>query len=256
MARARNIKPGFFTNDKLGELHPLARLLFAGLWTICDRAGRVEDRPKKIQAEVLPYDKCNADKLLQSLHDAGFIRRYAAGGKCAIQVLQWDKHQNPHMKEAESTIQAPGEHGASTVQALDEAQPFPALARLIPDSGFLIPESNTVPNGTAGVPPALEKPELWKVIKDLLQRAGVAKSACGGVITDLIAKHTEPVVMEAMQGIARTPPPGDIREYLPAVCQHIAGLRRAPNRQEILENRNRAVGNEWADATGEVHEAG
>ena len=37
MARARNIKPGFFTNDVLADCDPLARLLFAGLWTVADR---------------------------------------------------------------------------------------------------------------------------------------------------------------------------------------------------------------------------
>ena len=54
--RARNIKPGFFKNDTLAELEFAARLLFIGLWGLADRAGRLEDRPKKIKAEVFPYD--------------------------------------------------------------------------------------------------------------------------------------------------------------------------------------------------------
>jgi hypothetical protein len=49
MARSRNIKPGFFTNDELAECHPLGRLLFAGLWTIADKEGRLDDRPKKLK---------------------------------------------------------------------------------------------------------------------------------------------------------------------------------------------------------------
>ena len=61
MARARNLKPSFFTNDKLAELHPLGRLLFAGLWTIADREGRLEDRPKRIKTDVsLPYITADA----------------------------------------------------------------------------------------------------------------------------------------------------------------------------------------------------
>ena len=48
MARARNIKPGFFANDLLVDLPFEVRLLFIGLWTIADRAGRLCDRPKKI----------------------------------------------------------------------------------------------------------------------------------------------------------------------------------------------------------------
>jgi hypothetical protein len=62
MARARNIKPGFFANDVLAEIDPLGRLLFAGLWTIADREGRLEDRIKKIKAQILPYDDCDCDQ--------------------------------------------------------------------------------------------------------------------------------------------------------------------------------------------------
>lgn len=145
MARARNIKPGFFTNDLLAEIAPLGRLLFAGLWTIADREGRLEDRPKKIKAEVLPFDNCNVDKLLADLNKHGFITRYSVNGTAYIQIVTWCKHQNPHVKEAASTIPAPcktpDKHGASTVQAPDEEQPFPERAGLIPDSLNLIPDS-------------------------------------------------------------------------------------------------------------------
>jgi hypothetical protein len=139
MARSRNLKPGFFTNDVLGELPPLARLLFAGLWTLCDRDGRCEDRPKKIKAEVLPYDECGADALLSQLAHAGFIDRYEAEGRRVIQVVKWDKHQNPHVKEAPSTLPARCADGASPVQEPGDAQPRPERTGLIPS--FLIPSS-------------------------------------------------------------------------------------------------------------------
>ena len=76
MKRTRQINPGFFTNDELAEITPLGRLLFAGLWVIADREGRLEDRPKKIKAEILPYDDCDIDDLLNQLAKAGFIERY------------------------------------------------------------------------------------------------------------------------------------------------------------------------------------
>ena len=75
MARSRNIKPGFFTNDELAELPALTRLLFVGLWTLVDRDGRIEDRPKKIKAECMPYDDMDADAALSALCKAGFILR-------------------------------------------------------------------------------------------------------------------------------------------------------------------------------------
>lgn len=157
MARSRNIKPGFFTNDVLGELPPLARLLFAGIWTLCDRAGRVEDRPKKIKAEVLPYDSCDADPLLQMLSEKGFITRYEVGGVRVIQVVAWEKHQNPHIKEAESTLPAQVKHGARTVQEPCKEQPLPERAGLIPDSGYLIPDSIEPPKPPADAGGSFER---------------------------------------------------------------------------------------------------
>jgi hypothetical protein len=65
--RIRTIKPGFFTHEEIAELSPLARLLFIGLWCMADVAGRLEDRPKRIKIEILPYDKADADALLNEI---------------------------------------------------------------------------------------------------------------------------------------------------------------------------------------------
>lgn len=169
MARARNIKPGFFTHDGLAELDAMTRLLFIGLWTVADRCGRMEDRPKRIKAEVMPYDDCDVEAMLNALHSSGFIQRYTVGGVAAIQIVKWDKHQNPHIKEADSTIPAPCEQGADTVQASKPAgktePPSTEQAGRIPDSGFPLPDSLTpAPNGAEGAskparPPKVRKPD-------------------------------------------------------------------------------------------------
>ncbi len=129
MARARNIKPSFFTNDKLADCDFSARLLFIGLWTIADRAGRLEYRPKKIKAEILPYDNCDCEKLLLQLSKRGFIVIYNVSNIEYIQIVNFEKHQNPHIKESASTIPAPDSHGANTIQA----QPLTDSLLLIPD---------------------------------------------------------------------------------------------------------------------------
>lgn len=139
MARARTLKPGFFKNESLAECSPLARLLFAGLWTLADRAGRLEDRPKRIRAEILPYDDGSVDEMLDELQAAGFILRYQAGEQRFIRVLNFSKHQNPHCREPESAIPAPDEHSASTVQAPDEHHTSRALT-LNPITHSLNPE--------------------------------------------------------------------------------------------------------------------
>lgn len=141
MARSRNIKPGFFKNETLAECSPLARLLFAGLWCLADRAGRLEDRPKRIRAEVLPYDDGSVDGMLDELQLAGFILRYRTGEHGFIQVQNFAKHQNPHCREPESTIPAPVEHSACTVPEQNGHRTGQADSlNLIPDSLNLIPK--------------------------------------------------------------------------------------------------------------------
>ena len=120
MARARNIKPGFFKNELLVGLPYEYRLLFIGLWTIADRDGRFEDRPVRIKMELFPADNVDVEAGLQALHDNGFITRYTVDEGRYCQVLAWCKHQNPHVKEALSTIPALEEHRAGTVQAPDK----------------------------------------------------------------------------------------------------------------------------------------
>lgn len=137
MSRARNIKPGFFMNERLAECDPLARILFAGLWCEADRSGILEDRPKRIKANCLPYDECDCHALLEQLRERGFIARYQVANVSYIQILAFNKHQNPHIREAASTLPSYAEHCASTVLA----DICTGSAPLIPDSGFLIPDS-------------------------------------------------------------------------------------------------------------------
>jgi uncharacterized phage protein (TIGR02220 family) len=119
MARSRNIKPGFFKNEYLGELNPLNRLLFIGLWGLADREGRLEDRPKKIKIEILPYDDCDIDKMLDELMNSKeqFIIRYVVNGKKYIQITNFLKHQTPHATESDSVIPA---HFQSTLEVLQK----------------------------------------------------------------------------------------------------------------------------------------
>jgi len=161
MARARNIKPGFFKNADLVETSFETRLLFVGLWTLADREGRLQDRPKQIKMELFPADSVDVDACLNDLVDYGFIRRYVADGKKIIQVVNFGRHQTPHGKEADSEL--PDENGvytvhernksglvtdssgAKTVQAQCKHSSEPVQEQckhtLNPDSPFLNPDS-------------------------------------------------------------------------------------------------------------------
>ncbi|MHB8916069.1 MAG: hypothetical protein ACYC4K_09695 [Thiobacillus sp.] len=107
MARARNIKPGFFQNDELGELDPLARLAFIGMWTIADFKGCIEFRPKMLKIQILPYDDCDIELIANNLEKARFIRFYSVQGKRYIKIVNFEKHQNPHKNEREAGSEIP-----------------------------------------------------------------------------------------------------------------------------------------------------
>jgi hypothetical protein len=166
MARARNIKPGFFTNDILAEIDPLGRILFAGLWTIADREGRLENRPNKIKIQTLPYDECDIPNLLNELQKRNFILLYTVENNNYIQILEFKKHQNPHVNEGSSTIQAPNKHSTSTVQSTSLNGTTRADSLLpITDSGFPStdlspPSAKTKKNGTA-LPENWVLPKSW-----------------------------------------------------------------------------------------------
>lgn len=147
MARARNIKPSIMDNEDLAELEPLTRLLFVYLWMLADREGRLEDRPKRIAAQALAYDR-NADvsMMLDKLQSSGFIERYEANGIACIQIKAFAKHQTPHIREAASTLPSIEQGTTKEVPKHNlgnaEASPrSPESGFLIPDTPYLIPDS-------------------------------------------------------------------------------------------------------------------
>jgi len=157
MARARNIKPGFFTNDELVELPFSTRLLFIGLWTIADREGRMVDRPKKIKMEIFPADDVDCDQALAQLASSGFITRYLADGVKVVEIANFAKHQAPHSTEKDSvlpdsegfyTVNERSKNGGVTGKSTKakagetEANVKPPLGNVIPPSDNpLIPDS-------------------------------------------------------------------------------------------------------------------
>lgn len=102
--RIRSIKPGFFKDEDLAELPALTRILFAGLWCMADREGRLEDRPRLIKVEILPYDKCDIELILNSLQEYGFIVRYEVNGIRCIQIVGFLRHQIPSRDEPQSEL--------------------------------------------------------------------------------------------------------------------------------------------------------
>ncbi|MEG0342922.1 MAG: hypothetical protein RR633_12110 [Acinetobacter sp.] len=113
MARARNIKPSFFLNEDIVELPCEARLLFIGMWTLADREGRLENRPKKIKMSLFPADDINVSEQLSNISKYGFIELYNVDGTDVIQITNFVKHQTPHGLEKDSEL--PDQKGVYTV---------------------------------------------------------------------------------------------------------------------------------------------
>ena len=120
MARARNIKPGFFESEKLGRCPFGARLLFIAMWQVADRVGKMEERMMRLRAYAFPYDSVSMAEIEEwanFLESEKLIERYTVGEGKYIRIPKFTKHQNPHVNEKESGF--PDKPSASTVPAPD-----------------------------------------------------------------------------------------------------------------------------------------
>lgn len=122
MARIRTIKPEFFLHEELYDSEqqtglPL-RLAFSGLWTQADREGRFVWRARKLKTQILPYDDVDFDRVLNALHQYGFIVKYSVDGEVFGCIPSWSDHQTVNIREPESKIPSPQLDTSSTVPVL------------------------------------------------------------------------------------------------------------------------------------------
>lgn len=227
MARTRNLKPGFFDNEILhGECGPYAAILYEGLWCNSDREGRLEDRPLRIKAKILPYyHDQDVDVLLSLLQLNGFILRYQIEGNKYIQILSFLKHQNPHVKETESTIPAPTKVSASNVNSNtsmgnsgdDRAS---SLDPLIPDP--LIP-SSTLSGKPDVAPPESKKTKPREAAREII--------AFLNELTDRNYQGKEPQLKLIMARMQQGYPPLVIRKV---IIQQVKKWKGDPKMDEFL----------------------
>lgn len=177
MARARNIKPSFFQNEELGELQPITRLAFIGMWTIANFKGCIEYRAKRLKVQLLPYDECNIEKIVNDLDKSGLIRVYSVDGIRYIKIINFEKHQNPHKNERdagtdvpdfdEKTCEIKGIQKIEKNREQDGTDPADSLL-LNTDSGFPITES-------IKIDPLLGFDEFWSIYDKKVSRAKAEK---------------------------------------------------------------------------------
>jgi hypothetical protein len=232
MARARNIKPGFFKNEDLAECSPWARLCFVGLWTLADREGRLEDRPKRIKAELFAFDSIEVEPLLDELAGRGFIMRYRAEGRTVILIPTFLKHQNPHHREQPSELPSPPSPGpevvgidpkpraSASMAPKPEALPLLHGGQAVLNPSSLNPESlfsESMPTGAQAPAAQLTEGQVWQAGIELLGRSSMAEAQARAFLGKLTKDHGKQAVQEAV-GAAVAEQPVDPRAYLRKVC--------------------------------------
>lgn len=109
--RARLLKPGYFEDADLSRVPLGAHFLFAGLWCLADREGRLKDIPRRIAGDVFPHrddiDEPMVNQWLTDLAAKKLIIRYRSGDERYIQVINFKKHQKVNAHEAQSEIPEP-----------------------------------------------------------------------------------------------------------------------------------------------------
>jgi hypothetical protein len=94
MARIRTLKPEFWADEKLARLSALTRLVFVGLISQADDAGRLIDNVKLLDGLLFPETDDTCRGALEELAGADRILRYQSeAGQRLIQVVNWEKHQ-------------------------------------------------------------------------------------------------------------------------------------------------------------------
>jgi len=67
----------------------------------------LEDRPKRIKVEVLPYDDIDINKALDELKFAELLNRYEVAGQQFIEIPSFSRHQRITGKEADAESRFP-----------------------------------------------------------------------------------------------------------------------------------------------------
>lgn len=107
MARIRNVKPQYFTDEDLflleqaNGLPPMSvRHSFVGLWCHSDRNGVFPWRPLWLRSEILPYDEgIRFETILEALEAGRFVVRFEACGKTWGVIRTFLVHQKPGKEE-------------------------------------------------------------------------------------------------------------------------------------------------------------
>jgi len=100
MARARLIKPEFWSSPTLAAVSIQAEHLFIGLWNFADDYGVLVDSPRRIYGDIFPLrEEVTLEQVkgwIGELLAAGVIFRASVAKQKYLIVTSWNEHQTVH----------------------------------------------------------------------------------------------------------------------------------------------------------------
>jgi hypothetical protein len=82
------------------SLTDTALRVWIGIWSVADRNGVFEWRPRKWLFRFAPRSSEDAAAVFQQLVDAEFVACFESNGEAYGFCIKWAKHQDPHIHEA------------------------------------------------------------------------------------------------------------------------------------------------------------
>lgn len=130
MPRNRMIKTEFWTDEKIGRLTPIARLMFIGLWNLSDDYGVVKGSAVYVKSQLFAYDESitsgDVSEWINGLCDTGMLLRFTVRDEQLLYIANFRKHQTVDRPSKtrncseEDIKQALDTYSANTQRALDE----------------------------------------------------------------------------------------------------------------------------------------
>jgi hypothetical protein len=127
MPRIRNIKPEFFRHESLQKDGPIAMLVFAGLWTQCDKEGNFRWDAAQLKLDILPFIDFDMGSTLEALgKSVKIIEYFGSDGKRYGNIPTFKEHQRISGKEVSASprfplylqgMEATGKHPGSNREA-------------------------------------------------------------------------------------------------------------------------------------------
>ena len=232
MARARQIKPTFFMHEVVAGLSPMVRLYWIGLWTLADRAGRLEYRPMRIKAQLFPYEDINIDEATLVLESKGFVQRCKfEDGLVVLYIRNWEKHQRPHQNESQSELPpmveglAPLEQALALEPCILNLEPITLnLEPITPAAVHKRPAKVKIPDSLEGILGGGKGAPTWEAYWKVAGIFGPGKNPAPKTTAALYVKATIEFSHEHMflkaQAMARTV---SEQKYLPQFAKWLEG---------------------------------